>query len=259
MPLSVLVTRPSGRADALVTALAAEGFSVRHVPLLSVAPLDPVADADIYRRTQSLLMALDRYQRVLAISVNAVHFGVEWLAHYWPQWPLGVRWYGIGAATAEALRQYDIDAIEPGGNQNTEALLALPEFAALDGERVLILRGVGGRETLAETLRARGAQVDYAECYRRLPPQLSATEATALWQPPADAVCLNSAETLQHFWQLLPAPAQALYRERAVIVPSERVAALARELGLRRIVVAANAGSAATVAALHQLIKDAQQ
>lgn len=259
MALSVLVTRPSGRADALVTALSEAGFSARHVPLLSVAALDAAADADIYQRSKSLLMELDRYQRVIAISVNAVHFGVDWLAQYWPQWPLDVRWYGIGAATAEALRQYDIDAIEPGGNQNTEALLALPEFADLSHQRVLILRGVGGRETLAQTLRTRGAQVDYAECYRRLPPQLSEREAVALWQPPADAVCLNSAETLQHFWQLLPAQAQALYRDRAVIVPSERVATLARELGLRRVITAANAGSAATITALQQLTKESQQ
>ncbi len=259
MTLSVLVTRPSGRADALVAALVEAGFKVRHVPLLSVAPLDPVADADIHQRGKSLALDLDHYQRVIAISVNAVHFGVEWLAQYWPQWPQGLRWYGIGAATMEALRQYDIDAIEPGGNQNTEALLALPAFADLRGERVLILRGVGGRETLAQALRERGADVDYAECYRRLPPQLSEREAVALWQPPADAVCLNSAETLQHFWQLLPAQAQALYRDRAIVVPSERVAAQARELGLRRIIVAANAGSAATVTALQRFIKDSQQ
>ncbi len=259
MALNVLVTRPSGRADALVTALSEAGFGVRHVPLLSVAALDPAADAAIFQRGKSLLLELDRYQRVIAISVNAVHFGVDWLAQYWPQWPLGVRWYGIGAATAEALRQYDIDAIEPGNNQNTEALLALPEFADPGNERVLILRGVGGRETLAQALRTRGAQVDYAECYRRLPPQLSPQEAVALWQPPADAVCLNSAETLQHFWQLLPAQAQALYRDRAVIVPSARVAALAHELGLRRVITAANAGSAATVAALQQLTKESQQ
>jgi uroporphyrinogen-III synthase len=257
--LSVLVTRPSGRADALVAALADAGFSVRHVPLLSVAPLDPAADADIYQRTKALLLNLDNYQRVIAISVNAVHFGIEWLADYWPQWPLGVRWYGIGAATAEALAQYGITAIEPGGNQNTESLLALPAFADLSGERVLILRGVGGRETLAQALRARGARVDYAECYRRLPPQLDAREAAALWQPPADAVCLNSAETLQHFWQLLPPAAQARYRDVAMIVPSARVATQARELGLRRVIVAANAGSRATVEALQQLIRGSQQ
>lgn len=259
MAFSVLVTRPSGRADALMAALAAAGFDARHVPLLSVAALDPVADADIHQRTKALLLDLDRYQRVLAVSVNAVHFGVDWLAQYWPQWPLGLRWYCVGPATAEALKRYDIDAIEPGGSQNSEALLALPELADLSGERVLILRGVGGRELLAQTLRARGAHVDYAECYRRLPPQLGEREAQALWQPPADAVCLNSAETLQQFWQLLPPPARALCRDRAVIVPSERVAALARELGLQRVVVAANASDAATVAALQQLTKDLQQ
>ena len=94
----------------------------------------------------------------------------------------------------------------------------------ITGERVLILRGVGGRETLAQTLRARGAEVDYGECYRRVRPQLSAAERAALWQPPADAVCVNSGETLANLWDYLPEPARQLYHRLPLLVPGERVA-----------------------------------
>jgi uroporphyrinogen-III synthase len=256
---TVLVTRPADRADELIAALGAAGFGVRHVPLLTVAPLDPVADADRCRRAAELAPALDRYSRVLAVSVNAVHYGLDWLARFWPQWPLGLRWYGIGAATAAAFAERAIHAVEPGGAMDTETLLALPEFTDLSGERVLILRGVGGRGAMAQTLRARGAGVDYLECYRRLPPVLDAAQRDALWQPPADAVCLNSGETLQQFWRQLPAAARALYRGRAVVVPSARVAGQAVALGLTRVVVAANAGTAATLDALQRLNKDQQQ
>lgn len=247
---TVLVTRPAGRADGLIAALQGAGFDVRHVPLLAVAPLDPGADADICRRSRQLALELDRYQRVIAVSVNAVHFGLEWLGQFWPQWPEGLAWYGIGAATAAAFDEYDIRAVEPGGGMDTEALMALPEFAHMAHERVLILRGVGGRETMAATMRERGASVDYLECYRRLPPQLSEAQQLSLWQPPADIVCLNSGETLAQFWQRLPEEARPLYRTRPVVVPSPRVAEQARVLGFERVVTAANAGTPATLDAL---------
>src|SRR5690606_36751018 len=104
---------------------------VRHVPLLAVAPLDPAADADICQRARRLALDLDRYQRVIAVSVNAVHFGLEWLGQFWPQWPLGIDWYGIGPATAAAFEEHGLRARQPGGGMDTEALMALPEFADL--------------------------------------------------------------------------------------------------------------------------------
>lgn len=257
--LSVLVTRPEGRADELVAAIRAAGGAARHVPLLAVAALDEKADADIIAATRERVRELDRYRRVIAVSVNAVHYGLHWIAASWARLPAGIDWYGIGAATAAALAEHGIAARCAGGDMTTEALLARPEFRRLDGESVLILRGVGGRETLAAELAARGAKVDFAECYRRRDPELSDVQRAALWQPAADAVCVNSAETLTHLWQYLPEPARRLYRQRPLLVPSARVADAARALGFERVVVAANAGTAATVTALQDIARESLQ
>lgn len=244
--IRVLVTRPEGRAAGLLTGLHARGADARHIPLLAVEPL---AAGDVAaRRTRALAMELDVYQRVIAVSVTAVEYGFEWLGQFWPQLPMGLRWYGIGAATAQALREAGAWATEPGGAMNSEALLALPEFADLRGERVLILRGVGGRPLLADALRARGAKVDLAECYRRLPPAPGAFARLGAWRP--DIVCIASGETLTNLCAAQPAALMADLRQAVMVLPSLRVAECARDAGFSRCIVAENAGDAAMLGAV---------
>ena len=248
--LRVLVTRPQGRADALVAAIAARGAEVVHIPLLAVEPLHAQNDATICTAMTQRIRELDQYHRVIAISVNALHFGVPWIEKYWSSLPPHIVWYGIGAATLATYAEYGIAAHGGGAAMNSEALLALPDLQSLHGERILILRGVGGREQLAAVLRERGAQIDYAECYRRVEPVLDADQRAQLQGMAFDAICVNSNETLQNLWQCLQSAAQQCARERTLIAPSARVADAARSLGFTRIVTADNAGTEATLMAL---------
>jgi uroporphyrinogen-III synthase len=103
---------------------------------------------------------------------------------------------------------------------------------------------------LAAVLRERGAQVDYAECYRRIEPTLDANQRAQLQGMAFDAICVNSNETLQNLWQCLQPAGHKIARHRALIVPSLRVAEAARKLGFARVITAANAGTEATLAAL---------
>jgi uroporphyrinogen-III synthase len=250
--LSVLITRPRGRGETLASAIRNAGGSVREVPLLAVEPLHPERDAELRAVTAAKLKRLDQYDAAIAISINAVELALSWAREYWPQWPPQLRWYGIGAATAEALTQWGVRCTAAGGGMNSEALLALPELQAIATHNILILRGIGGRETLADTLRARGATVDYAECYRRVEPILDAA-ARAELAAPVDAICVNSAETLTNLWNNLFENSRSEVLARALIVPSERVGQKARELGFQCVIVAANAGTAATLNALATL------
>lgn len=252
----VLITRPRDRADELLRAIAAEGGSAVHVPLLAVEPLDARRDAAQWRVTDDRLRALARYRRVIAISVNAVHYGMQWLAAAGVEHgATRIDWYGIGAATAAEFARWGITAHGGGAGATTEALLALPDLQNVRGETILILRGVGGREALAAALQARGARVDYAECYRRCAPRLDAAQLALLRGGGFDAVCVNSAETLRNLHDSVVGDATAWdgYRRTALLVPSARVAQLAAELGCARVVVAANAGTEATLASLRTL------
>ncbi len=262
--LRVLITRPAGRADDLLHAIATAGGSAAHIPLLTVIPLDSQRDASVVQHTNDCLRNLTRYRRVIAISINAVHYGMQWLDGCVPapQRPAHIEWYGIGAASIAEFAKWGIDARGGSSGATSEALLALPDLQNVCGEALLILRGVGGRETLAAVLRERGATVDYAEFYRRSIAPLDDRQRQLLQRAEFDAVCVNSAETLDNLWQHLsaesdlaaaPSSSAARYRQIALLVPSARVAQLADELGFSRVVVAANAGTAATLAALRGL------
>ncbi len=245
----VLVTRPAERAGDLLAALQTRGAETLHIPMLEIAPL---ADSQLTPARQRVL-DLDRYDALIFISVNAVHYGADLIDAFWPQWPARQRYYAIGAATAGALTARGLSAptpeVDADHSMTSEALLAQPSLQSLQHQRIAIVRGLGGRETLAETLRARGAQVDYIECYQRQAPALDPQNFLNLLEDASiNASVINSGESLENLSTLLP-DKHWLFQQ-TVIVPSERVAALAAKLGYANTIPAQNAGTDATVAAL---------
>jgi uroporphyrinogen-III synthase len=169
-----------------------------------------------------LLARLEDYDLAVFVSPSAVRKALE-LAAGRP-WPARLRLAAPGEGTRRELEAHGFrGVIAPAGQADSEALLAMPVMAQVAGARVLILRGAGGRELLGETLAARGARVQYAECYRRVRPQAP---------PPAgrlDGICANSSEALENLAALLGVDR---LRQAAVFVPHPRVAARAAELGL---------------------------
>jgi uroporphyrinogen-III synthase len=196
------------------------------------------------------LLHLDGYSHVIFISANAVRFGLDWIDSYWPQLPTGLHWYAIGERTASMLSTRGLEPLTPGDEMTSEGLLAVPALQEVRGQRVLIVRGVGGRETLRETLEARGAHVDGLACYRRQPVPLQGGVLNALLEDEQVAlVLLSSGEGLAHLTALLPHGETTKLQELAVVVPSQRVAESARSLGWQHVLVAGNATDDAMVEA----------
>ena len=134
---------------------------------------------------------------------------------------------------------------------NSEALLALPELQRLSGQRVLIVRGVGGRGWLRKVLTERGASVDYLEVYRRersgtLPEQVIADIDSGGF----DYITASSGETVENIVSLVDSDSHPQLLEVPVVVPGERVAAIARRCGFTRIIQATNAGDDAMIGAI---------
>jgi uroporphyrinogen-III synthase len=104
----------------------------------------------------------------------------------------------------------------------------------------VIVRGVGGRDLVADTLRARGAEVHFLECYRRTCPRADAAPLLARWQTGGiDAVTVASAETLHNLAALLGEAGAPLLAVTPLFAPHEKIAAAARRFGIAHVIATA--------------------
>jgi uroporphyrinogen-III synthase len=245
----VLVTRPQGEAaDVLCAAVKAEGYEAYSQPLLELSGLPQLPAAQ-----RHMVLDLDHYQHIIFISANAVRFGMALVSDHWPQLPVGINWYAVGAATARGLERFDIQAVTPGSDMSSEGLLALPYLRNVEGQRVLIIKGEGGRHTLRTELLQRGALVDELACYRRGLPDLPAgVLAARIAQWGIDLILISSGEGLANLLLLLSPAETTKLKDIGIIVPSERVAVMAREAGFDRIATAENASDVAMLRALQE-------
>ncbi len=253
--LRVLLTRPQQQLPKWQSLLQSEGAETCPVPLMAIEPLsEPAAMQAIKDR----IMALAEYRHVIFVSQNAAHHGLDWIDQYWPQLPVDVHFYAVGAATARVLQAYGCPVTAAQDTMNSEELLALPQLQQVELQKVLICRGRGGRPLLAQALSERGAQVDYCELYERCFPREEAL--TALMQSrcgrSGDLVALHSGEALDNWHQLLQALQQTQPQQAAacaalpLLVPGERVAHLARERRYPEVIVARNASDEEMLGAL---------
>ncbi|AQA17807.1 hypothetical protein BST95_05735 [Halioglobus japonicus] len=242
----VLVTRPAGQADSLLARLEQAGYSASHQPLLALAPL-----AELAPSLRQRVLDLDLYAHVIFISGNAVRYGLSIIDDYWPQLPTGINWYAIGGTTARLLAERGLVATEPGAQMNSEGLLAVPALQQVVDQRVLIVKGQGGRELLQSELTARGARVDELACYSRAcPPLEQGALARTISEGGIETVLISSGEGLQNMLTLLSGEETTKFRDVRLVVPSLRVEKLAREAGFTQIDTAANASDEAMMAAL---------
>ncbi len=271
----ILITRPTAQAEPWAQALETLGFSCRLLPLLELRALQEEAQQ---RAIKNKILDFDLYQKVIFVSQNAVDYGMGWLEDYWPQLPIGIEYFAVGATTAKKLASYGITvtdlATSASGGMTSEDLLAAPQLQAVDGDKILIFRGLGGRGQLAETLRERGAWVDYCELYERLVPANAAEQLQQLLMDIRESgdgtsniiVAVHSGESLQHLLNVtahldtrLQGGALAVIQQTPLLVPSQRIAESARAAGFLQVICAENATDPAMTAALLQYAKGVEE
>lgn len=227
---TLLVTRPQPQADEWVHALRAHGVDAQALPLLRIEPAaDPAAAA--------AWAALCAFRLLMFVSPGCVKsfFALRPPASAWPAGTLAA---APGPGTARALRAHGVPEgaiVEPPADApqfDSEALWPLLRDRPWQQQKVLIVRGDGGRDWLAERLRERGAEVTFVQAYRRALPSLDAAQrallAAALAAPARHGWLFSSSQAAAHLGTIAP---QLDWATMRALATHPRIAATLRALG----------------------------
>jgi uroporphyrinogen-III synthase len=237
-----LVTRPRAQGEVWLRRLAVLGVRAQLLPLIDIAPAPDAAGLRGWAETLAGGPP-EPAALVMFVSPNAAQGLFDALPAGW-HWPASA-WAGAtGPGTAAALRAAGVpeEAIvvpAPDAAQfDSEALWALLQpRRSWAGARAAIVRGDGGRDWLADQLRAAGARVEFVQSYSRRAPQLGPQESQllerALAEPAAVAWLLSSSEAVEHLRALAPA---ASWVDSTALASHPRIASSARQLGFGRVV-----------------------
>jgi uroporphyrinogen-III synthase len=230
----VLVVRPLRQQDDFLLLLEEGSASVIHTPIMTI---EPMIDC---QKVKQQILAFDQFDIAIFVSVNAAEIGITWLDQYWPMLPAGMKYFALGGQTAQVVGDYTHSVNYPTSEITSEGLLALSELQNLDNKSVIIFRGGQGRETLKQALHSRGATVEYCDLYRRVVDQKQ-VEVTRQQLTEVDCLVVHSAELLEAVGPIGGLSGVEKVRDLPVVVPSDRVAEIAKSLGYSSITVADSA------------------
>ena len=233
--IGVAITRPAEQANKLAKLITETGGTPILFPLMAITPLKD------YNQFEAVISEITNYDWAIFISSNAVQNGMPRLINQGI--PAKLKFAAIGPVTASELKSFGVrNVLTPlshvqDGDENkvrfdSESLLALPEMIDVKNKNFMIIRGVGGRDVLAETLKTRGAQVTFAECYQRINPQTNCDLLAQLWRDKKlHGIVVTSSEAMRHLLDL--ARDADWLRNITLFVNHARIAELPLQMGLK--------------------------
>ncbi len=235
----IVVTRPGWQGAALAQKLVA--LSARPIIFPALVILPPHDQCELHR----IHSELAQYDYAVFVSANAVDYGLP------PTIPESLKIIAPGEATAAALMARGVKAVlTPRISQDSEGLLALPELQMVAGQRFIIFRGETGREVLGDTLRERGAHVEYVIAYRRVATTSPPDVLIEAWRAKQiDAITLTNVDSFIHLWQLCTGEGQAYWRATPTFVTHARIAERLSQSG-HHVLIVTEPGDAGLLAGL---------
>ena len=238
---NVLVTRPQHQANHLCQLIEQQGWNAIRFPTLEIIAL---SNAKITQQ----LKTIDQYQWLIFVSTNAVNCAIQ-ANNGKIEGFVDCSIVAVGKATKNALQAVGLEvALIPQQNFNSEGILATEAMQHIQGQSVLIIRGQGGREMLANNLRERGATVDYLEVYARQQPVSDHSIVTdRIQQGRLDSIIITSGDALTYLLAMITPRLHSQLFDLPLVVISNRIKALAETLGFTQIAVTKKTGDAAII------------
>ena len=236
--IGIAIARPVDQAKKLSVLIEQAGGTAIFFPLIEITPLSD------YAQFESVIQHIENYDWAIFISSNAVQNGMPRLLKQGI--PTKLKFAAIGPVTATELQSFGVkDVLIPSSHAehgdeskvrfDSESLLALPEMQAVKNKKILIVRGIGGRDVLAETLKTRGAQVTFAECYQRINPQINCDLLANLYAAKKlHGIVVTSSESMRYLLDL--AGAADWLRNVTLFVNHARIAELPLQIDLKVLV-----------------------
>jgi uroporphyrinogen-III synthase len=250
----ILVTRPRHLATRICELIESKDGECVLFPTIDI---QPIISSD---ELSKLFNNINVYDIVIFVSRNAVICAFD---HYIDSFklPEKLNFIAIGGGTAEALTERNLaDVLHAGEQADSESLLQLPELQTelIQGKTILIVRGVGGREYLADNLKARGAIIEYAEVYKRCLPEYGIQERHKIWQDiKPDAVLVTSSDGLENLIQLTLENDRNQLFNTPLVCMSKRIMDLGKASGFNsRICVVKDKNDKGLLSALLELVGD---
>ena len=241
--VEILVTRPADQSAGLARLVRDAGGLPILFPALEIEPLAEAPEAPV-------LDQLPRFDLVVFISPNAARIAMPHIQKKGGL-PPRAKVAAIGPGTVVELKKSGVrNIISPRESFDTEALVGELSTVPLAGSRVLIVRGQGGREYLADALRSHGATVSYLECYRRVKPNRDFGDLLAQSGVNGVKACIaTSASIVQNLFEMAGTAGRAWLCAMPFFVPHPRVAVAVFSRGVRTVFVAGNGDEALVAAA----------
>jgi len=229
----IVVTRPARQAGPLAGLIRAAGGNPILFPVIEIVALDD------RQPLLALIDRLDQFDIAIFISPNAVSQALDLILSR-RTLPPHLELAAMGRASVRELKRFGLTRAIVPARFDSEALLELPQMLDVAGKRIVIFRGDRGRELLGDTLVARGARVEYAECYRRGAPQVDAAPLLEAWASnELHAITVTSSEGVRNLFALVGEPGQPWLRKTPLFVPHPRIGETAHGLGLGSVVLTA--------------------
>lgn len=237
--LNVLITRPQPQGEKLQLKLQNLNINAVCQPLFDYKSRATLQD--LAKITQPLTQPL-----LIFISVAAVEFAEK--IKPLSQWSYR-KIIAVGDATQKALKERNIDSLCP-EIHTSEGILKLIDGDKLSQQDVLIIRGDGGRELLAQTLSRKGAKVCYLEAYQRIWYKLDSRHVQQWHNQEINCIVVTSNALLESIVHLIKDQNKFWQKSCLWIVASQRIADSATSLGLNNVVNAHGASDSQVINAI---------